>query len=294
MIGYQFNWALYGVLVTQVYWYYLSNFADGWRVKAIVYGTLFIETVQIAFATHDSAFQFALTWGQTSHLDDLDFIWITMPVTIALVSMITQLFYAWRLRILGVRRGHVVPAVIAILSVFQGISALYTAIRSVIMDSHSRSSLASNLLVSDVLWLSSTALCDILIFTFMTCHLSQMRTTNTKTDKIINDIIRLVIETGMVTAAAAIVDLVLFVTNNPWFAVLSLVLSKLYSDSLLVVLNNRPSCQRSQHYDSTESYRMRGVDHLERRCDKTRGEPGRRNPEDTEVRCLPVESSGSA
>jgi len=83
----------------------------------------------------------------------------------------------------------------------------------------------------------------LLIFSCMIYYLSRMRTGINSTERIINRLIRLFIETGLLTTIAATLDLGLFIglPSSPWFVILSLVLSKLYSNSLLVVLNHRSS-----------------------------------------------------
>ncbi|EIW79771.1 hypothetical protein CONPUDRAFT_83072 [Coniophora puteana RWD-64-598 SS2] len=253
VFGYQFNWALYGILIVQVYIYHVSSLPDRWPIQAIVYGTLIIETVQIAFATHDSYYQFAVSWGQVAELNVLHYTWLTLPVLIGIISMITQIFYAWRIHILSKR--YVVSAIVTVLALLQGASALATGARAYILDEDHRTDVSSNLLSSDIVWLSSTAACDVLIFLCMVYYLSKMRTGIKSTEKIINRLITLVIETGLVTTIAAIIDLGFFIglPDTPWFVVLSLMLSKLYSNSLLVILNNRSSVARFQSRGDADS-----------------------------------------
>ncbi|EIW79775.1 hypothetical protein CONPUDRAFT_166480 [Coniophora puteana RWD-64-598 SS2] len=253
VFGYQFNWALYGVLVVQVYFYYVSPIVDQWPIQAVVYGTVLIETVQVAFATHDSFFQLAVSWGHVDQLMVAHWTWLTLPVLIGIISMITQLFYAWRIHVLS--RGWVMSGVISLLALLQGASALATGVRAYLLDK-SLKNVSTNLLTTDIVWLTSTAVCDLLIFSCMIYYLSKMRTGINSTERIINRLIRLFIETGLLTTIAATLDLGLFIglPSSPWFVILSLALSKLYSNSLLAVLNHRSSLRyrRSKRSNSDD------------------------------------------
>ncbi|KAJ7354277.1 hypothetical protein DFH08DRAFT_854518 [Mycena albidolilacea] len=70
------------------------------------------------------------------------------------------------------------------------------------------------------------------------------------TDSYVNKIIRLSIQTGFVTAAGALLDLILFlsVTNSTFNFMFDFPLSKLYTNALISTLNARPWQEHvSQH-----------------------------------------------
>ncbi|EIW80618.1 hypothetical protein CONPUDRAFT_73705 [Coniophora puteana RWD-64-598 SS2] len=93
------------------------------------------------------------------------------------------------------------------------------------------------------LWAVTTGICDIFIAASMTYHLSKKRTGFKKTDKLIDGIIRVIVETGSASVIVVLVAVVLTLgfSKYHYYVAPSLISSKVYSNSLLVVLNNRRS-----------------------------------------------------
>jgi len=240
VMGYQFNWALFGVLTTQVYIYQTSSFQDGWALHLVVWFSYLLECFQIAMATHDSYEQLAVSWGQPALLHNGWFVWLTMPICTAITSLIAQCFYAWRIYILS--DSSILTGAIVLLSFMQSGAGLASGIESALLDGKDTSNITTNTSTVVTVWLTGTAACDILIFTAMAYCLSRSRTGFKGTDKLLNKIILLVIETGLATAVVAVIELALFVgiPDRHYYVVPALMLSKLYTNSLLVILNNRP------------------------------------------------------
>ena len=87
------------------------------------------------------------------------------------------------------------------------------------------------------MWLGAAALNDVIIAACMIWYLQRARTGIRQTETLITKFIHLTLETGAICAAFAVLDLsfyVAFQTNNYHLAP-SIPLSKLYSNSLLVV-----------------------------------------------------------
>lgn len=100
----------------------------------------------------------------------------------------------------------------------------------------------STLFVFVQVWLGAAALNDIIIATLMIYHLHRSNTGFAHTSTLLTKFIRLTVETGLVCATFAILDMsfyIAFQTNNYHLAP-SIPLSKLYSNSLLVVRNLIP------------------------------------------------------
>lgn len=87
------------------------------------------------------------------------------------------------------------------------------------------------------IWLGGTALCDLIIAMAMIYYLTQSRTGFKSTNVLITKVIRVTVETGLICAAFAIIDLSFFLgyRDNNYHLAPSIALSKLYSNSLLVV-----------------------------------------------------------
>ncbi|KAF8187568.1 hypothetical protein K438DRAFT_1972715 [Mycena galopus ATCC 62051] len=158
-------------------------------------------------------------------------------VSIVLVSTPVQFFTAWRIKV--ITGSFVIPFIICTLSVtsFVGgiLVTIFVAIRN---EFHEFQSFAPAVIV----WLVSSAVCDVLITAVLTYSLATRKTGHfAAVDDQINRIIRLTVQTGAITAVAALADVILFLvfpatTLNfmPDFP-----LAKLYTISLLSTLNSR-------------------------------------------------------
>lgn len=103
-----------------------------------------------------------------------------------------------------------------------------------------------------LLWFSASCVVDVLITASLVRSLSQRKTGFTDTDGAIDRIIRLTVQTGMLTAIAAVGEVVFFTVlprtalNFLW----DLALSKIYTNSLMSTLNARAGWNNliSQHH----------------------------------------------
>ncbi|KIJ37124.1 hypothetical protein M422DRAFT_50736 [Sphaerobolus stellatus SS14] len=100
-------------------------------------------------------------------------------------------------------------------------------------------------------WLATSAIVDILVAICMTYLLLKRRTHFYQTQLLISRLIRLTIETGSGTAIVAMIDVTLFNTTKGTnlHACPAIVLAKLYTNTLLVVLNSRLYAHRDRVTD---------------------------------------------
>jgi len=259
VLGYQFNWALFGVLSVQMYIYHQARMPDGRFVKTLVYGLYLLETVQTVLATHDAWHEIALSWGNCLGLLGLYWAWLSQPVISGIASATIQCFYAWRIRVLS--KSTPLAMFIAAIALMQGSAAIAEGV-SVLVTQNVPGTQVDTFKITTV-WLGGTAACDVIIASLMVYFLSRSRTGFRSTDSVLNKLIRIIVETGMATAIVAIIELSMFLSfkHNFYHIVPSLMLSKLYSNSLLVLLNNRLtiSYRRDSEFTGSEiSGRSRG------------------------------------
>ncbi|KAJ7860344.1 hypothetical protein B0H13DRAFT_2355662 [Mycena leptocephala] len=157
-------------------------------------------------------------------------------ISIVLVSTPIQLFTAWRISV--ITGSIAVAMIISILSVasFGGglLVTVFVTIRNEFREFQSFSGAV-------ILWLISSAVCDVLIAIILTYSLATRKTGFTAVDGQINRIIRLTVQTGAITAVGAIADVILFLafpTTTLQF-IPDFPLSKLYTICLLSTLNAR-------------------------------------------------------
>uniref|UniRef100_A0A0W0F0J5 DUF6534 domain-containing protein n=1 Tax=Moniliophthora roreri TaxID=221103 RepID=A0A0W0F0J5_MONRR len=240
LLAYFLIWFFYGILCLQLYRYYQAFPLDPKFLKAIVYLMFTLETLQAILITHDGFDIFARNYGNLIVFDDIHFTWFTGPVLSGIVSVLAQLFYAHR--IMSFSRsvaGRIVAGVIAIIALLQCSAAIAGGVQA--RNVGKLSEVPEKTYVATSVWLAGAAVCDIMISASMTWLLANSGTFFKETKDIIARLIRLTIETGFITALFAVLDLTLFLAfpRYTYHVVPAFCLGKVYSNALLVVLNNR-------------------------------------------------------
>ncbi|OCH93204.1 hypothetical protein OBBRIDRAFT_885715 [Obba rivulosa] len=240
VLGYQFNWALYGVLGMQLFIYTNAKVPEArvWT-KVVVWTVFLLETAQIVMTTHDAFHELALSWGDCAGLTALYWAWMDQPMFSGITTAIIQCAYAYRVWLLS--HSWLLAVLIIATSLTQMSASLAEGI--LVLNLPSVADTQVDTYKSTAVRLGGTFFCDILIAFSMMILLYRVRsrTDFKETQSKINKIIKLVLETGMSTAIVAIIDLTLFLTfqRNYYHVAPALMLSKLYSISYLVFLNSR-------------------------------------------------------
>ncbi|KAJ7697804.1 hypothetical protein B0H17DRAFT_928055, partial [Mycena rosella] len=155
-----------------------------------------------------------------------------------LVSTPVQLFIAWRVRV--ITGSIILPAIICILAIVSlGGGIAVTAVVSMSPDYSSFQTFKAEVIT----WLVATTACDVFLTSSLVYSLWIRKTRAVATDSYINKIIRLTVQTGLITAAAACLDMVLFnaVAHHQSRNFMSdFPLSKLYTNSLISTFVSAP------------------------------------------------------
>ncbi|KAJ7875651.1 hypothetical protein B0H13DRAFT_1632580, partial [Mycena leptocephala] len=155
---------------------------------------------------------------------------LTYEINQVLVSTPIQLFIAWRVRI--VTRSAMLPILISVLAMvsFGGGIAVTT-----IVSLHPNFSDFPSFKPEVITWLVSTSACDVLLTGSLVYSLWIRKTSVIATDSYLNKIIRLTVQTGFITAAAALLDMFLyiFMPGTTLNFIFDYPLSKLYTNALL-------------------------------------------------------------
>ncbi|KAI9059272.1 hypothetical protein FKP32DRAFT_1680090 [Trametes sanguinea] len=243
-IGVVFNILLYGIMITQTYLYFQMYKRDKAWIKLFVICLFVCDTVNCAF---DIAFLYmplVNEFGNVEALNVATWVFATDPAMTAIIAGLVQSFFAWRVKVLT--RSWYAVVVIALCSFAQFCGGLGTAIAVGMIPEFVH---FQKFQVIVIVWLAFSAVADTLITASLVWHLRRNKTGMPVTDDIINRIIRLTVQTGLVTALCAIVDLILFLaTPAGLHLIFNLPLSKLYTNSLMSSLNTRHGWQ----YDSTQ------------------------------------------
>ncbi|KAI0077533.1 hypothetical protein K474DRAFT_1707280 [Panus rudis PR-1116 ss-1] len=238
-LGHLFNWGLFGALTVQTYVYYLAFPNDRVVPKTLVAFVYVLEVLQTVLATKDAFRNFGTGWGNMVDLDAVGLLWFSVPFLGSIISSTAQLFYAWRIWILSKKIW--ISVLIVALSLTQLVAGLYTGVIAHIIGEFSEGEFERLSVRNTIVWLGGTALCDVILAGSMIYFLNRANTGFRQTATLITKFIRVTVETGLVCATFAILDLSLFLAfqSNNYHLAPSIALSKLYSNSLLVVLNVR-------------------------------------------------------
>ncbi|KAK0493103.1 hypothetical protein EDD18DRAFT_1357027 [Armillaria luteobubalina] len=238
IVGYLLHWGLFGTLSVQLYLYYLAFPEDRQFVKSVVYGIYIVELVQTILVAHDAFAVFGYGFGDLEAITEMRFNWLILPVMIAIAAFVGQTFYAYRIYILSGSR--IVPAVVFCLSFTSTVASIITGVDyfqagDLLQLNERMTSISGGILCG------GSALCDIVIAVCMTYYLMRSKTGFCRTQILVTKIARLTIETGSATAIANLVAIILFLAfpRQTFYMAPSLVISKLYANSIYMVLNSR-------------------------------------------------------
>ncbi|KAI0748587.1 hypothetical protein C8Q80DRAFT_1172658 [Daedaleopsis nitida] len=187
-------------------------------------------------ATHDAYKVLGAGWGDAEALDKPHWLWFDTPLMTGIVSAIVQCYFSWRIYILST--SAILSGIICLIAFAQGCAAIATGIMSRLVNDNAH--LQEKTLTSSVVWLVGSALCDILIALCMLYFLSRGKG-GTVPAVLLSRLIHLTVETGILTASVACLDLILFVAvkHSNLHMTPALILTKVYTNTLLMLINNR-------------------------------------------------------
>ncbi|CAL1705805.1 unnamed protein product [Somion occarium] len=274
LVGAYLAWGSVGILLVQVYIYHIFFPSDAVGYKSLVYFVFIAECAQTFLLSAEAFENYVYLFGSPKSWTSYPISWLAVPVIGGIISAVVQLMFAWCLWLLSNSRiliGFIVP-----LALCQSAAAIATGVQLKTIPAIEDQSIV---VLSITVWLAGSALVDVVIAVSMTIYLIKAKSGLRRTDALVNRLIRLVVETGTITASFAIVDLVLFLTLPATLvhATVGAMLTKLYSNCLLVGLNNRALVSQGNTLviDSTQPFSSDGGS-------TTR--LGRRGPKESTVR----------
>ncbi|KAJ4485203.1 hypothetical protein J3R30DRAFT_3696523 [Lentinula aciculospora] len=194
-----------------------------------------------------------LSWNFPSYLlqartdTDIDALFRPEPIIMAMISLPIQSFFAWRIQM--ITKSYWIP-----LSLADGfaVGGVITGIKFAIIKLFARK---PELHWCALLWFLTSGVADLLITITLVISLYRRKTGFSATDSLINQLIRLTIQTGMITAICAICAVIFFMAlphtalNFPW----DLMLSKFYTNCLMSNLNARSNLRHPPPTETSPS-----------------------------------------
>ncbi|KAH9952905.1 hypothetical protein BC827DRAFT_210089 [Russula dissimulans] len=239
ILGGIWNWCLFGVLVVQTYVYSYNFPVDRRPIKLLVYGVLLLETLQTALSGADLYYWFASGFGNFEHLTSPYATVFDVPMIGSLVSLTVQFFFMYRILVLSKRESWWLCVFIFLCSIISAIGAfsggIYTHVRGKFATGRILKMLA-------LTWLTGNTISDLLITAAMVFYLVRRRVRQDyASSHAMVSIVRLTVETNIITTTVSVASLLmisLFPDKN-WYVCPTSILGKIYSNTLLVSLNNR-------------------------------------------------------
>jgi len=238
---------LSGILTVQVYAYHVKFPKDDVIVKGTVWIVFILELVHNAFVWL-GLYDYLVT-----HYADLFYLitvnWRIIPVTFfqGTLTCTVQLFYARRCWLLN-RKQWILPLLTVILSLAALGAAYYAGVYTMRLTTFISYSYKPG---AEIVWMGGGGLADILIIVSILSSLRGPRTGFKPLDRGLKMLSLYVISTGALTTAINFVTMALFYSTKGtlWYIGASLILSRLYSISLMTSLNLRGTWTRDHEND---------------------------------------------
>ncbi|KAK6984825.1 hypothetical protein R3P38DRAFT_339649 [Favolaschia claudopus] len=259
VIGELLGTYLFGILTVQLYLYHLNFPRDAPYIKLLVYSVFTIDLAATVMCFADAYHWFASGYGNLLALNDVWLSGFDTPMLGAWLAAIVQCFYAYRLWTIN---KYTLPVVIIVVggALAQVIAGIYGAVLvrvrlrhylcttlSVLNKAHRAVTFAAagpRVLNAAYVVNIGAAAVDVLIAITMTIILMRSRSNihaHAHTKFIVKKIINLTVETNLLSSTLAVLTVILLVgvPGTNYFTAPSIMLGKIYSNSLLLMLNNR-------------------------------------------------------
>ncbi|KAJ7742868.1 hypothetical protein B0H16DRAFT_1019145 [Mycena metata] len=234
LIGVFFNMILFGLLIAQMMTYFQSPKRDALWIRILVYYVLFVECANSAF---DIAYMYqplVLEYGSIPA--NLPTVFITQPLCVILVSFPVQLFFIFRIRALTDLT--IIPIIFTLFAALSFGGGIWTIVR--VSGAH-RWDHVPRAYTAATVWLASSMGTDVCVAACLAWALRRKKTGFATTDSVVDRIVRMTVQTGVITAIVNILDILSFIflkgktVNFMW----NIPVSKLYSNCMMSTLNAR-------------------------------------------------------
>ncbi|KAE9394851.1 hypothetical protein BT96DRAFT_177905 [Gymnopus androsaceus JB14] len=237
-----------GVVLSST-WTYFSKFpTDRWWFKAVV---ILCVSLCIGDTVADGIWVYDWAVANYANPAALAFHWAlpAEPFLSSTCALIVQLFYAWRLWVMSMRMNWILPIAVGSLSIL-GWCMIFRIVVSVAMAPNLMQSEFAFLLPECYVWLGASAGADVLITSSMIYYLDLRFRVESQQNKIsylaprrFRRIIVRTLECNLLSllAQAIVIGLLSQISVGLYFLIPEKTLAKVYTFSLLLYLNSRPT-----------------------------------------------------
>ncbi|KAJ7919670.1 hypothetical protein B0H13DRAFT_2656617 [Mycena leptocephala] len=248
LIGVLLNTTLYGVLVVQMLMYYKRYKRDPKWFRYLALYLFIAETANVVFDIGLIYEPLITRYGTAKALEVSPLLLRPDAAVTVAISTPIQLFVAWRVHV--ITRSYFFPLLIGLTSLISLAGGLSVTI---IVTLHSNYADFPNFNPFVITWLAASAACDVILSAALIYSLYTRKSGVRSTDRYIDRIIRLTVQTGSITAVTALLDLFVFLFSpeSTLQFIWDFPLSKLYGNALFSSLNARPWKEEASLDDNT-------------------------------------------
>ncbi|CAK5281105.1 unnamed protein product, partial [Mycena citricolor] len=242
------------ILLAQAGHYFRTFPGDSIRVKLVVGSLVAIDTIHVVILLS--------SYNQWYIRESFE---LVLPKSFSLTPLITyivvticQMTYASRIWIVS-KNNLWMTGIVLCLALCQFASGFIAGLEVYLNGRPLVVHQSKLFIIAEKIELATSLACDVAIMAGMVYFLKDSMSggtgrTFTATAQIVNRILVYIIGTGSLTSISTALNLALWLTmpSNFYFLIVHLILSKLYTNSLLVMLNSRAKFRRVDHHDVIE------------------------------------------
>ncbi|KAK0479692.1 hypothetical protein IW261DRAFT_1478643 [Armillaria novae-zelandiae] len=239
---------LLGAMFVQLYIYFDRYPKDNIWLKVFVIVLFALDVLNSVFVLMWVYKLLIDNFGNLVAFTKADWTATTDPLLAGIMAGMVQGFFAWKIWVLT--KNYFYVGVIVLCALTSSAGGIATSIIGFLVNnSVDWNGLRDRLDAPSLVWLIPAALGDLIIAVVITMCLQRAKGSIRRTNRILNRIIRLTMQNGLLTATVAIIDLglILGVKRQPYYLCVAFVLPKLYTNSALSSLNaRRPHTQDTE------------------------------------------------
>ncbi|KAK0465949.1 uncharacterized protein EV420DRAFT_803541 [Desarmillaria tabescens] len=240
---------LLGAMFVQLFIYFDHYPKDHMWVKIFVLVLFTLDILNSAFVLAWVYKMLIDNFGNIEAFYKADWTAATDPLLSCIMSGMVQFFFAWKIWVLT--KNYFFIFIICACSLASSAGGFATSIIAfMVWNTMNWPELRVKLDTPALIWLIPAAVADLIIAIVITVYLHRAKGPFKRTNRVLNRVIRLTMQNGLLTATIAVVDLVLIlaIKDTPYYLFVAFILPKLYTNSAMSSLNSR----RIQHNDIGE------------------------------------------
>jgi len=256
VLAVSFNSILFGTCVIQYYNYWTARFEDSWIIKSLVSGVMVLDIFQAIVSI-------LMLWDTTVKNFNNPDIFANPPwsvsatsICIDLAAVPVQLFLGYRIKVLSRRWSWFI--LVAFMSLAQTAVGLAGSIVAISLNSPNNFHYLKP--IADT-WNTCAIVTDVIITALLFYYLRKNKTGFYRTDSVLQDLIRLAIETASLGAACCVADVIVFNVRSKTnlYFIFTLLQGRIYTNTLFLTLNSRVGFRQAMIDNKAHDYTPQGL-----------------------------------